>query len=148
MLGDLYSQDGQPEGALQHYIRAVALNPENSDVQYRLGKLLLTQGRMAEAIPHLQSAAEHREDASLAYAIGTALLQQKRPLEGIPYLRRAVQLDPNRKDALNDLGIAVETQGDIRGATDYFRKALEIDPQYFVARKNLERAEQLLARKR
>ena len=145
MLGDISSQRGESELAVQHYSRALALNPAIYDAQYRLGKLLLTQGKVAEGIPHLKIAAQHQENANLVHVIGIALLQEKKPLEGIPYLRRAVQLDPKKKEALNDLGTALQDQGDVRGATAYYRKALEVDPQYFVARTNLERAEQLLS---
>ena len=147
MLGDIFSQRGESDLALQHYSRAVALNPQIYDAQYRLGKLLLTEGRIAEGIPHLQSAAQHQENANLVHVIGVSLLQEKKTLEGIPYLRRAVQLDPKHKEALNDLGTALQGQGDITGATGYYRRALEIDPGYSIARTNLERAEQLLLRR-
>ena len=64
MLADIYSRSGQVEPSLQHYLKAVSLNPANYDVQARLGKMLVNAGRYAEAIPHLQIAADKgRADA-------------------------------------------------------------------------------------
>ena len=48
-------------------------------------------------------------------------------LEGIPYLQRAVQLDPNRKDALTGLGLALQAEGEIQEAAASYRRALQID---------------------
>jgi Flp pilus assembly protein TadD len=143
MLGDLYAERGETERALEHYRQAVALNPADPDVQYRTGKLLMLAGRIPEAIPHLQVAEYGRQDAALARAIGTALVQEKQTVEGIRYLQRSVQLEPS-KEALNDLGVALRTEGDLRSAAEYYRKALELDPNYSAARANLEQIEKAL----
>src|SRR5262249_7364223 len=103
------------------------------------------RGELEKAIPHLQIAAEHiRNDVTLAYVLGAALVQQKRPLEGVPYLQRAVSLDPKEKQAWNYLGIAFQRAGSLQEAAGYYRKALEVDPDYAPALQNLKQAERLL----
>jgi Flp pilus assembly protein TadD len=140
MLADIHSGRGESELALKHYFKAVDLNPANYDVQARLGKTLVNARRNAEAIPYLQTAATNgRVDAQLAYVLGASLVQEKRVLEGILHLERAVKLEPLHKQALNYLGIAYQLQGDVRMAEGYYRRVLEVDPQYPEARENLER---------
>ncbi len=66
-------------------------------------------------------------------------------MEGIRYLQRAVQRDPRNKEAYNYMGIALQLQGDFRGASASYARALDIDPLYAAARENLERIAQLSA---
>jgi tetratricopeptide (TPR) repeat protein len=47
-------------------------------------------------------------------------------------------------DALNNLGIALGSSGDLEAAIDQFQKALAIDASSTDARRNLEMAEQAL----
>ena len=142
MLADIYSRRGESALALQHYVKAVDLNPTNYDVQGRLGKALVKMGRNAEAIPRLQVAADHgKTDAEMDSLLGALLVRENKPSAGIPYLNRAVQSDPRQKEAFNYLGVAVELQGDLRGASVFYGKALAVDPQYTLARENLQRVE-------
>jgi len=46
----------------------------------------------------------------------------------IPLLERAVEIDPERKDAWNDLGLAYAGAGNLEGAIGAFQKQLEINP--------------------
>ena len=49
----------------------------------------------------------------------------------------AVRLDPARPEPYNALGVSVLASGDRGGARSYFRKALEVDPTYAPATRNL-----------
>ncbi len=133
-LGDIYSRRGNNELAAQYYVEAVEAFPENYEAQDRLAAMLVSEGRYADAIPHLEIAAKNpRSDADADYMLGTLLVEQKRWLEGIPYLQRAVQLDPNRKDALTGLGLALQAEGEIQEAAASFagrcRSILNTFPQ-------------------
>jgi tetratricopeptide (TPR) repeat protein len=70
--------------------------------------------------------------------------QEKRQLDGILYLKRVVSFDLNEKRAWNYLGIALQDQGDLKEAEPYYRKALNVDPEYTPALQNLEQAGRLL----
>ena len=144
-LGDIYSRRGNNELAAQYYVEAVEAFPENYEAQDRLAAMLVSEGRYADAIPHLEIAAKNpRPDADADYMLGTLLVEQKRWLEGIPYLQRAVQLDPNRKDALTGLGLALQAEGEIQEAAASFRRALQIDPEYVPAKEDLAQVEHLM----
>ncbi|MFC1896179.1 tetratricopeptide repeat protein [Thermodesulfobacteriota bacterium] len=51
-----------------------------------------------------------------------------------------LRIRPDLEDAHNNLAIALSHKGDIDGAIEHFRKALQINPNYIHARNNLKRA--------
>ena len=53
--------------------------------------------------------------------------------------REAARLNPGYAMAYNNLGVVSARQGRYAEASDYFRRALHIDPGLNDARKNLER---------
>jgi len=57
-LGALYAELGQFDQAKQQYDRAMQLNPADWHTPYLMGKVLLKQGRDAEAVPYLQHACD------------------------------------------------------------------------------------------
>ena len=69
------------------------------------------------------------------------LLQEGDPAAAVRELRAAVDLEPDSVDALNNLGIALGSTGDLDGAIVQFRRALAIKPDAQDARRNLELAE-------
>ncbi len=74
MAGDIYFHFGEKALALNHYFQAVRLDPGDFKTQDHLGTLLLTQGRIDDAIPHLQVAAAHEpDDKNLAFLLQAAI---------------------------------------------------------------------------
>ena len=59
------------------------------------------------------------------------------------YAKKAVFINPNRPEAFNILGGLCEARGDRLEGQQNYRVALEIDPTYEPARKNLDRASSL-----
>ncbi|MFA4915605.1 MAG: tetratricopeptide repeat protein [Syntrophales bacterium] len=54
------------------------------------------------------------------------------------YYNQALQINPNFKEAHNNMGIALVSQGRIEEGIFHFRKALMLKPDYILARNNLE----------
>jgi Tfp pilus assembly protein PilF len=48
-----------------------------------------------------------------------------------------IQIEPNKPDAYNNIGIIMLKMERRDLAVTYFRKALEVDPNYSIAQKNL-----------
>jgi Tfp pilus assembly protein PilF len=73
--------------------------------------------------------------------LGAYLLALDRPQEAIPYLERALKAQRylTYHYAQYNLGRAYEKLGDTRRACDRYRAALELDPEYALARDALER---------
>jgi len=55
------------------------------------------------------------------------------------HFRAALKISPNYVYALNNLGVALEKQGNAESALKYYQKALEVRPDYAPAQKNIER---------
>jgi Flp pilus assembly protein TadD len=53
-LGVVAAETGQPDEAIEHWKRAVELNPKEWDTLFNLGKLLRRRGREAEARPYIE----------------------------------------------------------------------------------------------
>lgn len=69
-----------------------------------------------------------------------ALLRAGRVEEAAALFRRAVEADPKRPDAHNNLAVALKAAGKVGEAIDAYRRALKLDPGYATARSNLARA--------
>ena len=61
-LGLLHNQLGQTSEALDHYDRALAMDPDNAAARYDRGELLLGQGEIERARADLEAAARLRAD--------------------------------------------------------------------------------------
>lgn len=75
------------------------------------------------------------QDAS--YAQAESLVRAGQLDQGIDMVREVLQSEPRNVKALNLLGIALTSKGDIAGANREYRKAVEIDPGFYHALKNL-----------
>ena len=58
----------------------------------------------------------------------------------IRHLRKALRIDPDFAEAFNNLGTIYATGGDFSRAAKCYQRALEKNPEYDEARKNLQRA--------
>ena len=76
-------------------------------VHGKLGSLLLTHKRPAEALPHLERAVQGEPElAEWQYRKGLALLEVKRPREAIESLRSAAAIDPEHAYGAVQLALA------------------------------------------
>jgi len=92
---ELY-RSGEPDKAIQKYLQALELNPDNASAHQRLGFLLYhVKHQFAAGLEH--SAAALRLDPGNAYAhsdMGVARLRQNRPAEAIVHLQKALDALP------------------------------------------------------
>jgi tetratricopeptide (TPR) repeat protein len=68
---------------------------------------------------------------------GTEALEQGLEKRAEQLLRRALELDPNVKEAYNNLAVIYGRRGDVAQAKEMSQAALEIDPFYVIPRCNL-----------
>ncbi|MCX5737767.1 MAG: tetratricopeptide repeat protein, partial [Proteobacteria bacterium] len=57
--------------------------------------------------------------------------------KAIIHYKKALDIQPDYAEALNDLGTALAERGQYDAAIRHFQKALAIEPQFIKARKNL-----------
>jgi tetratricopeptide (TPR) repeat protein len=78
-LANVLIQKGQPDEAVVHYQKALAIEPDYELANYNYGYVLLQRGRVDEAIPLFQKAlAVQPGSAPAHYHLGNAFLQRSR----------------------------------------------------------------------
>jgi Flp pilus assembly protein TadD len=107
-LADFQAENGETREAIANYEEAMRHIPKNSKIIY------LTHHDLAKLY-------------SRAGQLDTAL----------NHLMACIQIEPNKPDAYNNIGIIMLKMERRDLAVTYFRKALEVDPNYSIAQKNL-----------
>src|SRR6267143_282978 len=137
-LANVLRQKGALDEAIDHYRRALELEPNYQFGRYNLGATLVQKGDAASAIPLLQAALDTDPNNPKAYySLGTALQQTGRSDEAVVSYDRALQLQPQFVDARTNLGNLLLERGDNAGAMAHYRKAVELDPNSPMTHYNL-----------
>jgi Flp pilus assembly protein TadD len=116
-LVDAYAAVGNVPAAVAHADRALALAPENPQVQRKRADVLASGGRLTEAIEGYRRAlGADPGDAQTQNSLCIALTEMRRVDEAIRCFRRAIELDPIVPVPHLNLGILLRATGDIAGA--------------------------------
>jgi Flp pilus assembly protein TadD len=83
-------------------------------------------------------AADARSDAKKQVEFGITVAQRGLWREAIYRWERAAQIDPKYAEALNNLAIAYEHEGDLDKARVAYEKALELEPDNALIKQNYE----------
>jgi len=123
------------EKALRSYLIA---HRESADATYLLGFVLHRQNRPAESLAvYTQAAALVRPSGDDLKIVGLDYVLMDDYRDAIKWLEKAVELDPNNKDAWYCLGRADYTKGRLPEAQKAFQKLLDLDPQNVRAENNM-----------
>ena len=129
------------DDAIEHYKEALRLGTEMLDVLDNLGSLFVEKKQPAKALPYLKRALEIDPDYYKAHLhMGMALTDLNEIAPAIEHLNKMLSFDPKvkmRNKALNHLGLAYMRTGRRELAAEYFRQALEGDPNFSQANKNM-----------
>ncbi len=159
-LGDIYTEEGIFERAMEEYQKAWYLaekggisdrNPDKLLIQQKyhiktsLGLLYLDQGKLEQAIFELKEAINIKPDNIEAYNdLGLVYMQKNEFDKAISAFKKALTValktDKRVVEIYDNLGQAYYKGGYIKNAIIAFKKALRIDPDYKSARKHLARA--------
>ncbi len=131
-------QEGDFQGAIECYERAIAIEPNNAIGYSNLGVIKQQLGEFAEAIAYYRQALEI--DPNLAETLsnlGSALADAGETAEAIATYDRALSLNPNCAEALINLGLAREEEGDLVEAINCYQQAIQVNPNCAEAYLNL-----------
>jgi tetratricopeptide (TPR) repeat protein len=135
LLGIAYQGLGTLEQAESELERAVQLNENEYDSQYKLGNVLREDGKYEEAILHLKRAITLKPDSQEAhYQLARAYHQAKQPelaeQETLIFqrLQKAV-VDQRRATVLENDGAQDVKVGDLQKAVSAYKEALHLVPQ-------------------
>ena len=137
-MGRALLLQGKNAEAIEHYHRALGIQPHYAGAHYNLGVALQSQGKIVEGIEHYHRALRiDPEHASAHNNLGNTLLGQGKVVEATEHYRRALRARPDYALARFNLGNALQRQGKIAEAIDEYYWAVRINPGYAKAHANL-----------
>ena len=118
------------EGQVQALRTVVDRDPKNAVARAQLGNLYYDAGRYADAIKwYSESLALNPKDVSVSTDLGVSYYYNNQPDQAIRQLEHSLQVDPTHTKALLNMGV-VRAFGkqDLKGATEVWRRLVEIAP--------------------
>ncbi len=144
-----FQMSGRIHEAIEHYKRSIEIFP-TSEAHTFLGWALSFEGDIEGAISECETAISIDPDFGNPYNdIGAYLMNLQRFDEAAQWFERAKEA--KRYEARHypyfNLGRIKEKQGDWLGASNEYKKALELYPEYESAKESLHRVNSLLSRR-
>jgi tetratricopeptide (TPR) repeat protein len=137
-LGAAFLQQGDPNQAEMHLVRALEIKPNLPEAFNDLGTISIRKGMYEEAVERFSQAIALNSDYAEAHNnLAMALAGLNRFDEAVKHYEKAISLNPMSANALNNLGTVLAQQGRFEDAKPYFLKALAIQPNYEEAYNNL-----------
>lgn len=130
-LGNRYFRGKQWQNAINCYLQAIKINPQQPEFYINLGQAFEKIGEASKASqvyyrgfslkPQAISAKNH-------YLLGNQLEQQQQLKPAITCYRRAISQQPDFLDAYWQLGIILMEMGNLQDAIACYRQALKVNP--------------------
>ncbi len=130
LLGEYYTFLGVGSKALEHFKKAVILNPESRPAQHAMTNFYLDNRKWDDAETLVSAALkENKKDLIAQVFQGRLLLGQGKADEAIPLFQRVIKEEPNQAMAHQYLGVAFATKKDISQALQELNEAVKLAPQ-------------------
>lgn len=124
-LGYVLAAKGRIPEAIEHYQKAIEIDPTCADAYNNLGTIYLNQGQLDEAARLYHRAIDIYPSFAEAYNnLGILLMKQGRPAEAIEQFQKALELEPDNAEIQNNLANVFTTQGRADEAIEHYRQAL------------------------
>jgi len=137
-LAEIQSLMGHFEEAIQTYIDALALDPNEPSLYYKLANTLQNAGKLEESIEIYSEALRIRPDFTEAYfARGSSGMILCRYKEALEDFQQAIILNPNFAEAYVNMGLVNQDQGLLDQALFFYQIALSINPRQIDALLNM-----------
>jgi len=125
-----YSSLGQNQEAEECLRRALKVEPANAAANFNLGLLLGELGRLGEAEQSLRAALKSDPQmAAAAYNLGV-ILAKKDVGEAVAWCQKALAMRPSDAKYAHTLAFFQRQKGDLEGAVDTLRKAIQRHPSF------------------
>jgi hypothetical protein len=116
-VGYSLQEQGNLQEAINHYSRAIELNPRYRRAYYNRALSYQTLKDMAHAErDYLEALTIEPDNAKTHHNLGIVWLEQQRYTEALEALNRAIKIDPDYAIAYLNRSAAKEAMGDIQGA--------------------------------
>lgn len=137
--GIIYLDQNRIEKAIRHFKVVLKKNSKSIKAHEKMGYIRYVQGNMPESIYHFEKVRELNPNDATSYlnlAIAASLSDQID--QSIKCLRESLCIDPLCVEAHDNLGAALVSRGRMKEAINHFYIALQLNPEYKQAQKNLE----------
>ena len=129
---------GRAQEAMQHFARALEIEPTSALAHNNLGKALVDEGRAAEAISHYEQALRSRPKwAEAHYNLANALVKTGKLPDALAHYETALQLKPDYAEAHYNLGVALGDLGRFDEARAHYEQAVKLSSDSADAHNNL-----------
>ena len=130
-LGHVLITEGKPAEAIEHFHKALRIEPKLAEAENNLGTVFMDMGRTAEAMTHFERALKlkpHYAEANNNYA--TLLVPAGRHAEAVTYFERALKSRPDYPEVHYNLGNLRSSQGRPADSIPHYEQALRLRPRY------------------
>ena len=141
-LGNIAIKNEDYASAVTEFEAELTMSPESDSVLLNLGQARAKAGDADGALAAFQKAVQVNPEKSEAYMQMAAIYEQRGEKEAAEEMyQQVISLDP-KNAALSFYNIGVHAWNENKGkeATQAFRKALDLDPNYAVSHRELARA--------
>jgi Tfp pilus assembly protein PilF len=129
-LGEALLAKGEQADALDHFYRAMEIDPGRTLPHMYIATYDQKQGKLQEAIDQYRKAisvSQNTATNALAFGnMGHAYLELGDTAQARESLQAAVRLDPHKMEIWIDLGLAKQKSGDLAGATKAYSEAVKV----------------------
>ncbi|MGL4820051.1 MAG: tetratricopeptide repeat protein [Bacilli bacterium] len=139
LLGSLYYNRGVYADAYLQFVEAQAKGFVSSELHFYTGVCAYQMGSYQRALAFLMTATNLTEELKAEHAFYTGLswLKIGRVSEGKRALEEAIAHHPRHADALYNLGVVLETEGNEIDAKALWSRVLSIEPEHLLAKAKL-----------
>ena len=137
-MGVMNDEEGK-DIALDYYNTAIDIAPNSTEAWYNKGMFFQTRQKLEEAKLSYRKIVDIDSTFSDSYYNQgyIHLVYEKQYDSAIFFFNKAIEMDSLHFYAYNNLGLAFEYNGDLTAAKNAYRKSIEINPDFKLAKKNL-----------
>lgn len=129
--GDMYSQIGRFDKAIEFYKRGILLKPEDFNANVVLANALFDSQRFEEAADYYAKAVKiNGKDVNARTDLGTTFVERANPdyAQAIKEFRAALEIEPKHEPTLYYLGIAYHRKGEKENANKALAELEKANP--------------------
>ena len=137
-LGDVNFSRGDLGAAFVQYEKSLQLDPDNSNIRYKKGLLLVIGGMNEDAIREFQEVLKNEPKHALSHeGLGLAYFQMEKYDVAEACFRVAVEIDPKLWKSQNSLGVIYDYEKRYKTAVREYKAAIKLKPDEGLLYNNL-----------
>ncbi|MBN1788376.1 MAG: tetratricopeptide repeat protein [Sedimentisphaerales bacterium] len=138
-LGTALISTGRIDQAVDCFEKAVAIDPCDSEAYLNLCYLLTDKGEIDQAVSLCKKALQANPELNeIRVFLALTLVEAGRFDQAVKEYEDFLSRQPQNAVSHNDFGVVLYQQGQFDKALEHFRRAVQIDPKYDLAKKHLE----------